>query len=178
MRNLFAFLLVSLVAGAAAAASPFGSGPFPNATSAAAGTHQIGIGNKVCLDDDCTTYIFASANDVPALVANGVTRFNYTGATRVEGTSFIDEIPVRATPGSATASTVWVYAETQNSIVSICFKVGSTPFCIQPPQDVVNNTCTQGQFTMDTGGATVEECYCSATNTWRCQPTTTTNPTD
>lgn len=45
-------------------------------------------------------------------------------------------------------------------------------------KDVVNASCTAGEIMIDTGGATVEICVCTASNTERCVATTTTNPAD
>lgn len=42
----------------------------------------------------------------------------------------------------------------------------------------VGTTCNKGEVLLDTGGATVEICACTATNTLRCVPTATTNPAD
>jgi hypothetical protein len=44
-------------------------------------------------------------------------------------------------------------------------------------QDVATS-CTKGEIMIDTGGATVEICVCTATNTIRCVATATTNPLD
>ena len=43
------------------------------------------------------------------------------------------------------------------------------------PRDV-GTTCTAGEVMIDTGGATVEICVCTATDTIRCVATATTNP--
>lgn len=44
-------------------------------------------------------------------------------------------------------------------------------------QEDVGATCTLGQVRLDTGGATVELCYCQATDTWLCADMTS-GPTD
>lgn len=44
-------------------------------------------------------------------------------------------------------------------------------------QEDVGATCALGEMKLDTGGATVELCYCSATNTWVCTPMAS-GPTD
>lgn len=44
-------------------------------------------------------------------------------------------------------------------------------------QEDLTATCTLGQLKLDTGGATIELCYCRATNTWACTPMAA-GPTD
>jgi hypothetical protein len=44
-------------------------------------------------------------------------------------------------------------------------------------QEDASATCTLGQWVIDTGGGTVELCYCQATDTWYCTPLTA-GPTD
>jgi len=45
--------------------------------------------------------------------------------------------------------------------------------------DLVAGACTAGTMAWDTGGATVELCYCNTINNWECfTPTTTNGPAD
>lgn len=173
--------------------------------AAAAGIHACSLGSTTpCTTFGftaaaATTYFFPAPEDSPGKYIDSIacstgaaaTLTNGTGGRIqiVDGTAALPAVTFLSDTDTgiahtaantvviATNGTAKLTIDTSTMATGLNATVGGTLAVAGAVRDVAAS-CVQGEVMIDTGGATVEICVCTATNTIRCAPTVTTNPAD
>lgn len=104
----------------------------------------------------------------------------YSGDTTTDGDTG-DVILRTGVAGAGAADAGDIKLQTHGTVngITVLGATGAVHIFNLPIADLGVGSCTLGQISWDSGGATKELCLCDATNNWECfTPTTTNGPAD